>query len=184
VAWLLERVPHRQLHHAGGHDQSLETDDRTFWVENSQKSPAEPKKTPVFLPLSRRRHPDPCFRWLRPGGCPRPSAPRGGGRFGRSRGGRRPRRPADISRFRRYASRIIALRNWNSPLLMSQPTLPFLEFFVTFPEFSVTNFEFFVTVLGVNPYSTGLSLPQVTILNSNSSLPPSARPGGSRGFPV
>jgi hypothetical protein len=35
---------HRQM--------SLETDVRTFWAENSQKSPAEFKKTPVFWRLA------------------------------------------------------------------------------------------------------------------------------------
>src|ERR1700692_3876846 len=32
--------------------KSLETDVRTFWAEHSQKSPAEPKKTPVFWRLA------------------------------------------------------------------------------------------------------------------------------------
>jgi hypothetical protein len=32
--------------------RSLETDVRTFWAENSQKSPAESKKTPVFWRLA------------------------------------------------------------------------------------------------------------------------------------
>jgi hypothetical protein len=31
---------------------SLETDVRTFWAENSQKSPTEFKKTPVFWRLA------------------------------------------------------------------------------------------------------------------------------------
>jgi len=32
--------------------KSLETDVRTFWVEHSQKSPAESRKTPVFWRLA------------------------------------------------------------------------------------------------------------------------------------
>jgi hypothetical protein len=32
--------------------KSLETDVRTFWAENFQKSPAESKKTPVFWRLA------------------------------------------------------------------------------------------------------------------------------------
>jgi hypothetical protein len=34
------------------HQKSLETDVRTFWAENFQKSPAESKKTPVFWRLA------------------------------------------------------------------------------------------------------------------------------------
>jgi hypothetical protein len=137
------------------------------------------------------------FPWQRPAGrgsrpklpeSSRRCAPRGGEAATADHGPSAARdglqAACDKSKFRRYSSRIISLPISNSPFLLSNPTLPFLEFSVTFPKFFVSNFKFFVTFFGANPYSMGLSWSPVTIRNSNSSLPPSARPGGSRGFPA
>ena len=68
--------------------------------------------------------------------------------------------PCGNSKFRRYDLRIIALKFRILRYSCPSPALPFLEFFVTFPEFSVTNFKFFVAVFGTNPYSMAFPRPQ------------------------